>query len=421
MSEFHVNIDQLGNGVSTPTIYRVDDSLRDSLRYTNEKAYDPMIISIGPLHRGKSHLKAMEQHKVRYLKKLLGNSGHVDMYKDAIRSEVKKARAFYAEEIGLSDNEFLDMLVLDGIFIVEFLREYKVVDGGRVRRVGNLIFDSVYIVSHLLRDLVLFENQIPLSVVEVLFHLSNRDDKQEFKDLFWPLTGCHDVPRAIMANDDDKPKHLLGLVHSVKCFSFAQLRTHEKRWEEKKNINSATDLKEAGIVFKKKPKVEGKDCGWLDITFEKRTLYIPELMISDETESLFRNMIAHEYYLSGSRPRYVSDYVFFLHCLMRSTKDVEVLRRCEVIRNWLGGDARVYEMVDRLGTNVFNSRVFSYEGVFDGIHEHCEKKWNKWIAVLRRHHFNNPWTILSLVAAVVLLTATIVQTVFTVTSYYKES
>ncbi|KAG6393058.1 hypothetical protein SASPL_147288 [Salvia splendens] len=421
MSDFNVNIHQLRNDFSNthsnPSIYRVNDSIRS----TNEKAYDPMIISIGPLHRGKSHLKAMEKHKRRYREQLLENSGPLDVYKDAIRSMVKEARDFYAQEIALDDNEFLDMLVLDGLFIVEFLREYKLVDGGGVMRDRNPIFDSEYIVSHILRDLMLFENQIPMSVVEALFCLSKKDEKKEFKDLIWPLSRCHDMPHALTADDATRPKHLLGLVHSVKCFSFAQRRhsNHVKRCE-KENINSAMDLTESGIVFRKK--AAGKDCSdWLDITFEKRTLYIPELRISDETESLFRNMIAHEYYRSGSSPRYVSDYVFFLHCLMSSTKDVEVLRRCGVISNWLGGDARVYEVVDRLGTNVFNSRDFSYEDVFSSINEHCGLKWNKWIAVLRRHHFNNPWTMLSLVAAVVLLTATIVQTVFTVLSFYKKT
>ncbi|XP_047956859.1 UPF0481 protein At3g47200-like [Salvia hispanica] len=426
MSEFKssnklsVDIDQMLRGfcytATTPSIYRVNDCLRN----TSEKAYDPMIVSIGPLHRGKPNLEAMDYHKMRYLKQLLGNPFPVEIYVNTIRNVEQTARNFYAQqEIALVDaDQFAKMLLLDGIFIIEFLREYSDVDGGGIQRDGNPIFGSEYIVSHLLHDLMLFENQIPMFVVEALFQLSNHDNNTEFKDLIWPLTKCSkkDVANALLPND---ASHLLGLVHSVKCFSFALLCSHEKGWKEEKNINSATDLKEAGIVFRKK--AAGKDCSWLDITFKNRTLYIPELMISDETESLFKNMIAYEFYLPGSSPKYVTDYVFFLHCLMSSTKDVEVLRRCGVISNWMGGDARVYNVIVRLGTHAFNSRYFSYGGVFDSINEHSGRKWNKWIAVLRRHHLNNPWTFLSLVAAAVLLSLTMVQTVFAVLSFRKPT
>ncbi|XP_047956994.1 UPF0481 protein At3g47200-like [Salvia hispanica] len=421
INELIVSIDQMlpefCDKASTPSIHRVNDCLRN----TNEKAYDPMIISIGPLHQGKPHLKAMEQHKMRYLKQLLVNSSIFCTYFNTIRNMEQTARDFYSDEIELDTNQFVKMLLLDGIFIIEFLREYKLVDGGgRVQRDGNPIFGFEYVVSHLLRDLMLFENQIPMFVVEALFQLSNHDNTK-FKDLIWPLTKCSKeyVASALFPND---ARHLLGLVHTVNCFSFAQLPSHSNHAKhcEKKNINSVTDLKEAGIVFKK-PEVEGKDYSWLDITFENRTLYIPELVISDEMESLFKNMIAYEFYLPRSSPKYVSDYAYFLHCLVSSTKDAEVLRRCGVISNWLGGDARVYEVIVKLGTHAFKSRRFSYEGVFGSINEHCGRKWNKWIAVLRRHHFNNPWTVLSLFAAAVLLTVSIVQMVFAVLSFYKET
>ena len=44
-------------------IYRVPERLRK----LNEKAFTPRVVSIGPLHRGKENLKAMEDHKIMYL------------------------------------------------------------------------------------------------------------------------------------------------------------------------------------------------------------------------------------------------------------------------------------------------------------------------------------------------------------------
>lgn len=41
------------------------------LRNVHEVAYEPHILAIGPYHRGKSRLNAMEEHKICYLKILL--------------------------------------------------------------------------------------------------------------------------------------------------------------------------------------------------------------------------------------------------------------------------------------------------------------------------------------------------------------
>ena len=123
------------------------------------------------------------------------------------------------DALGLDAYEFTGILLLDGI---EFLREYKLVDGEELKRNENPIFESEYVASHVL----LFENQIPMFVLEALFQLSNHDDDKEFKDLVWPLLRLNDaslpniVPNASLLNDS---RHLLGLVHSVECFSFARI------------------------------------------------------------------------------------------------------------------------------------------------------------------------------------------------------
>ncbi|BAT84142.1 hypothetical protein VIGAN_04142500, partial [Vigna angularis var. angularis] len=47
-------------------------SVSSKLRKSNEEAYSPKFVSIGPLHRGtSSHLLAMEEHKWRYMLALL--------------------------------------------------------------------------------------------------------------------------------------------------------------------------------------------------------------------------------------------------------------------------------------------------------------------------------------------------------------
>ncbi|KAK6145865.1 hypothetical protein DH2020_019734 [Rehmannia glutinosa] len=343
--ELTVSIDKMLHNLSpkpeNPSIYRVNDLLRNE----NEHSYDPRIISIGPYHRGKQHLNKMEREKKRYLKLLLASSNEssVDRYVKKIKGFEDRARKCYSEPIALGQDEFVQMLLLDGVFIVQFL-----------------------------------------------------------------------LPALASLQDLDS-HHLLGLVHRLNCFTFSP----DNNFHHVENINSASELKEAGIRFD-----NSKDDGnisWLDIRFNKyKKICVPTLDISDVTESWFRNMIAYEYYLPCDHPKYVTDYTFFLHCLVHAPRDAQLLRRYGIISNWLGGDEMVYHLINQLGTNVLTSEKFSYSDVFCHVNRHCKRRRYRWIAILRRDYFDSPWKLISLVAGIVILGVGIVQMVFAILSYRKQ-
>jgi hypothetical protein len=54
----------------TCCIYKVPERLRE----LNEKAYTPRLVSIGPIHHGNDKLKAMEDHKIMYLKEFIART-----------------------------------------------------------------------------------------------------------------------------------------------------------------------------------------------------------------------------------------------------------------------------------------------------------------------------------------------------------
>jgi hypothetical protein len=62
---------------------------------------------------------------------------------------------------------------------------------------------------------------------------------------------------------------------------------------------------------------------------------------------------------------------------------------------------------------------FYYAQLFEGVEKHCAQRRNVWLVKLRRNHFNSPWSLISFLAALTLLLLTLVQTVFTVMSYFK--
>ncbi|CAK9167007.1 unnamed protein product, partial [Ilex paraguariensis] len=180
----------------------------DHLRRINVKAYEPEIIVIGPYHHGKPNLQAMKEHKLRYLQEFLtqAQESSVERYYMATRDLKDRARKCYLEPISLSDNEFVEMMLFDGCFLLEFIVKYN------------------------------FHN------------LVNEGD---------PLTMNQ---RTSLVNPDVSPwmtikdvNHILGLAHDCLCLSIAQMVSHrnvgvdDEEWEF---INCTTELQEARIQLK---------------------------------------------------------------------------------------------------------------------------------------------------------------------------
>ena len=87
-------------------------------------AYTPKLISIGPLHHGVCELHAMEMLKLRYLREFCYRTRtcHKDIA-GVIETNELKIRRCYEEIFDISSEDFVKMVVLDSIFIIEhFLR-----------------------------------------------------------------------------------------------------------------------------------------------------------------------------------------------------------------------------------------------------------------------------------------------------------
>ncbi|KAH6780311.1 hypothetical protein C2S52_011548 [Perilla frutescens var. hirtella] len=392
-----------------PIIFEVDDRLRQ----VNVKDYEPQIVSIGPIHR---HVKSMEQHKGRYLQQLLQKRADLSIHKfvEKLTDMEEHARQCYSTtSLNLNTNEFVGMLLLDGCFIIELIRKYFFDN--------DPIFESETL-SQIRHDLMLFENQLPFFVLKQLFDMTKTEDQEDniwrltlfFVDDMFPWLDVLKVQinstEAQLLLDAD---HLLGLVY--RCFVPFSTRTPSKTRKGRKkshhvHINSASELKEAGIRLKLSRKNS--------LTFKAGVLKLPPLQVLGKTESLLRNVMAYEQLrFNDDHPKHVTDYAFFMHCLIRSTKDIEILRRCGILSNYLGGDDKIYDMFDRLGTNFLRSSDFCYSDVFGSLNIHCGRRHKKWMANLWRDYFNSPWSLLSFCAATVLLLIAFTQMVFTVLTF----
>ncbi|KAJ6395112.1 hypothetical protein OIU84_021985, partial [Salix udensis] len=102
------------------SIYRVPHYLRE----VDDKAYVPpdhLPGALPPWQR--KRLRQMDQHKWRCVHHVLKRTNQdIKLYLDTVREIEEKARSCYAGTINLSSNEFVEMMVLDGCFMLELFR-----------------------------------------------------------------------------------------------------------------------------------------------------------------------------------------------------------------------------------------------------------------------------------------------------------
>lgn len=428
------------------SIYRVPKSLREG----DEKVYVPQVVSLGPYHHGKRRLREMEQHKWRALHHVLRRTGHsIELYLDSINSIEEKARACYEGNICLTSNEFVEMMVLDGTFTLELFRGAA---GEGFQQLGYSHNDPVFAMRSTMhsvqRDMIMLENQIPLFVLDRLLALQICKPEQsglvatlavQFLDPLMPtdeplgksdrnkMESSSQSLRAAAAAFDPLSE---GGLHCLDVFHRSLLRTGPQPvprvWIKRRSrnhravdkrrqqlIHCVSELREAGIKFRKRK----TDRFW-DIKFKDGVLKIPRLLIHDGTKSLFLNLIAFEQ-CHMDRNNDITSYVIFMDNLINSEEDVGYLHYHGIIEHWLGNDGEVADLFNRLCQEVVFDVNDSYlSGLSEQLNRYYGHRWNAWRASLKHRYFGNPWAIISLIAAVVLLLLTLAQTFYSVYAYY---
>ncbi|KAG9445841.1 hypothetical protein H6P81_011969 [Aristolochia fimbriata] len=115
----------------------------------------------------------MDCHKWRALHQMLKRTGQdVVVYLNAIKELEDRAKACYEGPISLSSNDFVEMMVIDGCFVLELFRGAA---GEGFKQLGYSRNDPVFAMRgsmhSIQRDMIMLENQIPLFVLDRLLGL----------------------------------------------------------------------------------------------------------------------------------------------------------------------------------------------------------------------------------------------------------
>ncbi|XP_058216068.1 uncharacterized protein LOC131327081 isoform X4 [Rhododendron vialii] len=219
--KFNNGTEKIKSLYSFARIYKVPEDLRK----LNECAYVPRLIAIGPLHRKGKHIrKPMQDVKMDYANRLFLRltkgiaepeirdekkdellQEFVEKMKCTVKAEkynteeevtlVDMAKKYYGEDLKLNDDDMVEMMLVDGCFILELLyADYHTnycqnsssipqpINGGKGGSKSNRrgceqpradpIYDSILTANIVRHDLMLLENQIPFFVLEHLFQLT---------------------------------------------------------------------------------------------------------------------------------------------------------------------------------------------------------------------------------------------------------
>eukprot|EP00250_Pteridium_aquilinum_P017872 c23815_g1_i1 orf=181-1617(+) len=430
------------------------------LHVVHPSAFTPQTLVIGPFHRKliKESVYAfsfaeMEEYKLMaaraFSAEITSSKGAPSLIvavAEEIAREEKKVRACFGREMGLErvgNEEMGYMLALDCVFVVAFMLSlYNELYTGnaedkRTRKWVPSSFSRVYeehfsypVKKAVTLDLLLLENQVPLFLVKKVMQMMDGrygdDVEASFQELvavlaYRALPFCKKVKLVearnakhlldclytqVTADDDDQ-----NFVKEGRTERFPPLQRNRLRQGEADFLPTASKLSQAGVQFK------GHCFSLRRVSFEHHTLTLPIIHVNDETELIFRNLLAHESQLVGRAE--VASYLHFMNSLINTAADVEVLVEAGVITENVGDYKHVARLWNELATNTVCIFTPRYNNVANSAKDYVNKEIHSVLAELRERYFSRPWLVLSLLSGTALLIMTFITMWYTIEVYIK--
>ncbi|KAG8089942.1 hypothetical protein GUJ93_ZPchr0011g27152 [Zizania palustris] len=418
-SSWVVEMENMINSTEKPqqrarhSIYRVPEYIKDR---TKRDAYRPKLVSLGPFHHGDPVLLPMEAHKRRAVVQLVKRSGK------PLREFIAAVEKIYDQLHEAYENldkawhpkRFVELMVIDGCFFLEVMRMFSL--RGKVEKdygSDDPIFSEhgyLYLKDNIISDVLLIENQLPSLLLQNLMFLTV--DPKTFQVNNQVHTFLDDILTPASPINNHLGLHPLDILHKSVCGE----RGYYRKSTLESEMHPASVLHEAGIHFK-----VSEAHGFAGaVSFESSVLRIPRISFFDETESVLLNLMAFEQLHPGAGND-VTAFVYFLDILIDTPKDVTLLRSKGIIENGFGSDEEVANLINKtLSKGAVKSPNSNINNVLEDMTMHCKKMWNKWRATFIHTYFINPWVFSSLIAAFILLFATVTQTIYTGTSFYQK-
>ncbi|CAM0879423.1 unnamed protein product [Alopecurus aequalis] len=362
-----------------------------TLRGLGSRYIVPKVVAIGPYHRDLDHLREMQKVKQvaahQYIS--LCSTTYEEIH-ETILKFAGIARNLYAKDVvaGIGDAEFVDMMILDGIFLLQYM----------IMTVKpEHLFSSLLRCFHsnqacISNDIMLLENQLPWVVIQTLNEFNHYPVSVE---VFIAKMGRTFQVRGdknretFRLNDLYTPPHLLGILRYYKVGD--STRGLWKAYPDpdvtrpiSKTI-SVTELAELGIKL-----TASKTTKLMDMGIKKRPLFsqifVAPLLLDEMRSCWLVNMVALEICIATdfrwdtTEMPVVCSYLAVLAMLMDREEDVHKLRSKQLVQ----GELTNMEML-----NFFKSLIKHMRGgpLYIQILEEIEDYRMKWWMLIKVHTF----------------------------------
>eukprot|EP01018_Ginkgo_biloba_P036552 Gb_34674 [translate_table: standard] len=180
-------------------------------------------------------------------------------------------------------------------------------------------------------------------------------------------------------------------------------------------LPSAMELNNAGVKFQAlhaKDMPQGAAVDFIKFDEKTCTLYLPQIEMVTTTDRILRNMIALEACSPKYRQRKLSRYFKLMDELIDSEQDVTLLRKHEIISNYLGSDKQAAQAFNSLATPIYKSVGFPpIDRVRGGLEKYYERKYRILWSEFWEAYFSKPWLVAGSLGATLLLLFTFAQVV----------
>jgi hypothetical protein len=141
-------------------------------------------------------------------------------------------------------------------------------------------------------------------------------------------------------------------------------------------------------------------------------------MHHERTEIVLKNLLAYEMVYSPTKT--VRDYVLFMDYLIDTVEDLEILVDADIIENKMGSDENAIQLWNTMCIGMTTEFCQKLTEIIDELHDHCHQFKYRLLKESYDKFFSRPWLVVSLITAIIITAATIIQTIYSVMSYYPH-
>ncbi|XP_021800036.1 UPF0481 protein At3g47200-like [Prunus avium] len=309
---------------------------------------------------------------------------------------------------------------MDATFVLELMLRHHF--SGYIDNCDQ-IFHKPRMIEDVYHDILLIENQLPFFVLEGLYlykqlgmsSLSLGDHHLSFTELthdfFKHFMKIDKFPAHVVSANHDQVNHFVDFIRRYYLAPPPPKEDEQKHNAKDHEIPpSVTALDEAGVKFE----TTKGSASLLNIKFNNGRLKIPNFVVDDWTETLFRNLIAFEQ--CHDTEKYISQFMFLMMCMIRTSKDADLLMKYGVISSMLGSSEDLSILFNHISRDVGFEKPFYYFQICANLNAYCKTPRHLWKATLKRDYFNTPLKIASTIAAIILIVLTVTQTICSILS-----